>query len=199
MGMTCTLWRVTEADVQRLAHASGDQIAEFLFGKPIEPPKRSGLIGWLKSLSPITIEAPPELPTSPEGGGTDVRAEIDLDKAWHGLHFLFTSTVSEGDEPACFLLKGGDDLGEDEIGDSIPRVLRPVQVQQFVRFLSQLSTEELTRRYDPARMTKLEIYPEVWDRDRESAMQSLLDAFEELRDFVSAVAAEGEAIVVLVN
>jgi hypothetical protein len=30
-------------------------------------------------------------------------------------------------------------------------------------------------------------------------MRYLLDAFEELRDFVSAVAAEGEAIVVLVN
>ena len=78
-------------------------------------------------------------------------------------------------------------------------MLRPVRVQQFARFLSQLSADELADRYDPARMMKLEIYPEVWDRDRDSELQHLLDAFEELRDFVRTAATEGEAVVVLLN
>jgi hypothetical protein len=47
--------------MENLGRASSDQIEEYLFGEPIEapaPPKRRGLIGWLKSLSPITIETP---------------------------------------------------------------------------------------------------------------------------------------------
>ena len=28
--------------------------------------------------------------------------DIDIDKAWHGLHFLFTGAAEEGPEPGCF-------------------------------------------------------------------------------------------------
>jgi Domain of unknown function (DUF1877) len=201
MGMTCTLWRVALSDAQRLANTSPDQIEEFLFGERIRtrsPTKRQGLIGWLKSLSPITIETTTGSPPT-DSSHTRARGQLDLDWAWHGLHFLLTSTAWEGDEPACFLLKGGDDLGEDEIGNDVPRVLSPVQVQRFAQFLAQLSAEELTRRYGPARMMKLEIYPEVWNRGRESELPDLLDAFEQLREFVRTAATEGEAVIILVT
>ena len=202
MGMTCSLWRVTVSDVERLAAAGPNQIQEFLFGEATptaQQGKRAGLIGWLKNLSPIQIETGGELSQPIDGKGTQARAELDLDKAWHGLHYLFTSTAWEGNEPACFLLKGGDDLGEDEIGNSIPRVLRPVHVRQFAAFLSELSQDELTRRYNPEQMMKLEIFPEVWNRGDEEDLEHLLDAFDDLREFMRTAANAADAIVLLVN
>jgi Domain of unknown function (DUF1877) len=78
-------------------------------------------------------------------------------------------------------------------------VLRPVHVRQFAAFLSELSQDELTRRYNPEQMMKLEIYPEVWNRGDEEDLEYLLDAFDDLREFVRTAANAGDAIVVLVN
>jgi Domain of unknown function (DUF1877) len=204
MGMTCTLWRVSEADRKRLADLPGPEIEMFLFGERItpQPAKGGGLLGWLKRLSPITIEETPPTPADPaDRPKTQARGQIDLDKAWQGLHFLFTGTASEGDEPGCFLLRGGADLGEDEIGNDIPRVISTEQVQQFAAFLSALSAKELKRRFDPDRMMELEIYPEIWDRDdeRHGPLTDLVEAFDELREFVRTAADEGELVVILIT
>jgi len=192
MGMTCTLWRVSEADRRRLADLPGPEIEMFLFGERItpQPATGGGLVGWLKRLSPITIEDPPPTPADPaDRPTTQARGEIDLDKAWQGLHFLFTGTASDGDEPGCFLLRGGVDLGEDEIGNDMPRVISAEQVRQFAAFLSALSATELQRRFDPDRMMELEIYPEIWDRDpsKDDTLQYLLDNVANLRKFLAQV------------
>jgi hypothetical protein len=90
----------------------------------------------------------------------------------------------------------------DEDGDRRPRLLDPNQVRQFSAFLSSLSDDEFTRRFDAERMTALEIYPEViWKRDAGSQnppVDYLRTAFHDLRVFVAA-ASSGDAIVVTVG
>ena len=204
MGMTCTLCRATEADITRLRKAPED-VHEFLFPEASAPPLVNapplpGLAGWIMRLFPITVKqndpnwVPPEHPARADD------RQLDLDKGWHGLHFLFTGTAWEGEEPGCFLVAGGEDIGDDE-ADSQPRVLDANQVRRFSEFLAGLSTEELQRRFDPARMTSLEIYPErIWKRDpaarRESEFEHLREAFGDLRTFVGAAAEQGDAIIV---
>lgn len=124
---------------------------------------------------------------------------IDIEKAWHGLHFLFTGTAWEGQEPGCFLLCGGEEIGDKDVGPA--RVLRPDQVSQFAAFLAELSHDELARRYDPTRMTALEIYPEIWMRPAdsgESGFDYLFESFEDLRDFMKTTSARGDSLIVSV-
>ena len=203
MGMYGTLWRITEADVQELTRYP-DRVETFLFGEPApEIEERSGLLGLISRFSPIKIYKPMEWTPDAPWGHTRAREELDLEKAWHGLHCLFTGTAWEGDEPACFLVRGGDEL-DTEIGDSTPRLLRPPQVRAFTAFLAQLSKEELMRRYDPARMMRLEIYPEVWQRQQDAegadtVSEDLLNAFDNLKRFVETADREGDSIVILVG
>jgi hypothetical protein len=200
MGMTCTLRHASAADIDRL-RAAPAEVANFLFpehsGPPVVTvPPPPGPLGWILRLLPITVTqvdpnyVPPEHP-APDDGRT-----LDL-AAWHGLHFLFTGTAWEGEEPGCFLVAGGEEIGDDE-ADSQPRVLNANQVRQFSEFLSALSTEELQRRFDPTRMTSLEIYPErIWKREpAESAFEHLRESFDDLRTFVGATAEQGDAIIV---
>jgi Domain of unknown function (DUF1877) len=42
--------------------------------------------------------------------------EIDLDNAWHGIHYLLTGTSYEGQEPLCHLLLGCTSIGDEDIG-----------------------------------------------------------------------------------
>ena len=43
-----------------------------------------------------------ELEENEEVGG------VDLDKVWHGIHFLLTGSAWEGEEPLCYLVNGGE-------------------------------------------------------------------------------------------
>jgi hypothetical protein len=200
VGMYGVVWRVTPADVRRLATASAREVSDFLFGPPAGPVRAKGLRGWFNRISPITIESYEDYLDAPRGRG-GAKAELEVDKAWHGLHFLFTGTAWEGDEPACFLVQGGSVLGEDADEEALPRVLSPPQVAAFASFLGDLSRDALARRYDPARMMEMKIYPEIWDRDAEAEQNRnyLLDAFDALRGFVVAATAEGDQLVVMVT
>jgi len=212
MGMYGTLRRATAADVARL-RATPALVEPFLFGDaaaPAPPKQKGGLLGFLWRLSPLTVsdDRPREAPAedaaadatrAPAWPPAAVGEDLDLDKAWHGLHFLFTGTADGGAEPACFLLSGGEDVGDDD--DLLARLLRPEQVRDFAAFLAALGPVELTRRFDPERMTALEIYPDViWQRPEETdePLGFLLGAFAELQTFTAAAAAAGDAVVVCV-
>ena len=81
-------------------------------------------------------------------------------------------------------------------------MLRPDDVRALAEHLATLDTDELTRRFDPERMTKLDIYPDViWKRPEETDAPRgfLLDAFTGLREFVGGVARDGDAIVICIS
>jgi hypothetical protein len=161
-------------------------------------------MGFLRRLSPITITETAPQPEPTANGATSsgrlAHDEVDLDKAWHGLHFLFTGASDGDDEPSCYLLTGGDEVGEVEWGDPVARMLGPAQVRSFGGFLNGFDRETLTARFDPARMTELEIYPDViWERDeRDETLGYLFENFETLRDFVARAADSGDSVVIRV-
>jgi hypothetical protein len=165
----------------------------------VKAPPLPGLAGWIMRLLPISeliVDpnwVPPEHPAADEG------RVLDLDKAWHGLHFLLTGTAWDGEEPGCFLLAGGQEIGDDE-ADSRPRVLDANQVRRFSEFLSAISTQELQRRFDPARMNLLDISPEgIWAGDLAPDMPAfkyLSESFDDLRTFVGGAAEQSDAVIV---
>jgi len=202
MGMYGTLRRLTVADAKKL-RADSRLLEAFLFGEPpiVVEDRMPGVLGFLLRFTPIKVQrtepAPPtDDPLWPPPAPGE---QLDLDKAWHGLHFLLTGTADAGPEPACFLLTGGEALGDDD--DIDVRLLRPDQVRALDEHLAALGIDDLTRRFDPERMMKLEIYPEIWDRPEETdaPRQFLLEAFSGLRELVSGAARDGDAVVVCIS
>jgi len=199
MGMTGGLVRASAGDIQRLREQPSD-LPDFLGCNVWAPPLRAvrpkGVLGWLWRFSPITVEEV-DPAAVPPARVKPVRPHVDLEKAWHGLHFLFTGTAWEGDEPACYLTRGGEDIGDEDLGYSSIRVLDPERLRAFRGFLDGLSPEELRRRFEPRRMTELEIYPEVWDDESEAKteLDYLLASFEALRQFVAETADAGDGAI----
>jgi len=196
MGMTCALHRVSSAEIDEMIGdpASVPRVLRLDDGPPVREVRPKGILGFLLRLTPITISEVD--PDAPESSWTpDPERTLDIEKAWHGLHFLFTGTADEGDEPSCFLVKGGEDLDD----EGVRRALRPEQVRQFARFLSSLSADALQRRFDPARMTELDIYPDViWTRvpPQDNPRQWLMESVERLRDFVKRTVEAGDGLVI---
>jgi len=127
---------------------------------------------------------------------------IDLDKAWHGLHYLLTGTAWGGPEPACYLVAGGEQIGDEEehdVGYGPARLLSPAQVTAFAAFAATLTPAEIQKRLNPQEMTRLEIYPEVWSREGQDARDNydyLLEYAIELQGFLGRVAEQQRAVVI---
>lgn len=121
---------------------------------------------------------------------------VDLDKAWHGIHYLLTGAAwSLGDGPAGEAILGGEQIGGDQ-GYGPVRLLRPEAVGRVAAALRGVSIEELRSRFDPDAMTAAEIYPDMWTRD--DFDEYLARYFTELRDFYAEAAANGQAALIAI-
>jgi hypothetical protein len=128
-------------------------------------------------------------------------ADIDIDKAWHGLHFLLAGDADGGSFPLSFLLTGGTPVGEEDVGYGPARGFRSFEVKQIAAALQTIDRTMLGERFDWQKMARARIYPDVWSRRDEEVQNRdyLLDAFEVVRDFLTGAAENGEALIVYLN
>jgi Domain of unknown function (DUF1877) len=131
------------------------------------------------------------------GGGSNGN-ELDVDKAWHGLHFLLTGSAWQGTFPLNFIAAGGREVGDD-LGYGPARGLTSRDVLQIDAALEPLTADELRQRFDPQRMTELEIYPFGWSDDPDSERDYLLEFYADLRGFVRRTAEHGHALLVYLS
>jgi hypothetical protein len=199
MGLTCTLFRASSADIERLVH-DPDAVAAYVEsiegGAPeMREVRPKGILGFLLRLTPIKISEPVPVDER-EDVEPDPERYLDINANWHGLHFLLTGTAEGGEEPACYVVSGGENLDD----EGYFRALRADQTRRFAEHLSKLTHAELERRYDPALMAKLEIYPDsIWTKPApasESPLARLLECFAHVSSFTTKVAVAGDGVII---
>jgi len=123
---------------------------------------------------------------------TETRRVLSLDKAWHGIHYLLTGSAEPvGALPGQAVL-GGAEIGEDFSGYGPARLFAADQVAALAEALADPAVErEAVERFDPPRMTELQIYPFGWDEDHR---EWLLSSLRELARFYAEAAEHGRAV-----
>lgn len=122
-----------------------------------------------------------------------------IDKAWHGINFVLTGQSWGGDEPLCYLTKGGETVGSVRIGWGPPRALRSPQVAAFHEALAAISDSDFQLRFDAKALEREEIYPGRWQRDEEQKREYLLGHFQKLKSFVAQAKADGVGILIWIS
>jgi uncharacterized protein DUF1877 len=179
MGVTCILSSANPAQV-RLLTANPRLVEPFLdAGETKYSPT------WMQRLLGRAVPA--------EVLAVDDSMRTDLDKAWHGIHFLLTGKAEEAPLPAGMLFSGGRALA----GSS--HLLDPSQVADCHRYLSALPDEQIARAYDPDRMDELDIYPNIWRRDGNEALDYLLANLQTLRAVLRDCVDEGHGLVITIE
>lgn len=125
-----------------------------------------------------------------EGGPSHT---ADIDKAWHGIHFLLTGSPSGGVGPLAAAIMGGEEIGEDA-GYGPARYLEPEEVKSIAQALADASTEDLAKRYSPKALTAADIYPGIWEQEGDEAFDYLAGYYEDMVDFYKAAAKRGDAV-----
>ncbi|MDO7885177.1 YfbM family protein [Hymenobacter cheonanensis] len=171
MGMTCELRQLSPAYAQKLLQ-NPDEVLQY-----------------------YDDASEGELPEEAQG------EDLDLDKAWHGLHYILTGTAGGGESPWNSLLLGGEQVGDEQehdVGYGPARILLPPHVVAFSQALGQLSPAEVSRRFNPVEMTKLDIYPGIWDREDEALDDWMQDSLAELQSFLQRAVAQQQAVIVAI-
>jgi hypothetical protein len=124
-------------------------------------------------------------------------ADLDVDKAWHAIHFLLTGSAWEGDPPLNFIVTGGLEMGDD-LGYGPARGLTSGEVVKLAAALKAIPPDSLLQRFDPAALTSAEIYPQIWDRPQEEddTRGYVSEYYDQLRSFILDAAVEGEALLI---
>lgn len=125
---------------------------------------------------------------------------LDLDKAWHGIHYLLNFSAWEGKEPFCYLVIGGKTLGDADLGYGPARALRSGQVRRFRDVVASLGTAGLAARYDPNEMADEDIYPSIWHGDPEAdALGYLKEHFERLLEFLDRCVERNQGLIIYLS
>ena len=110
---------------------------------------------------------------------------LHIDKDWQALHWLLTGTEWEGDPPLNFIIMGGTEIGDIDVGYGAARAFTSVQTREIHEALAQISTVTLLSRYNAQAMSDL--YPGVWDRPDEQAINraDLAFTYDNLKRFIA--------------
>jgi hypothetical protein len=118
---------------------------------------------------------------------------LDVEKAWHGLHYLLTGDPWAGDSALADVVLGGTELGPD-MGYGPARYLTPERVAAAAGALASMTRDELRRRYDPSTMSRHRIYPDIWMDPHDDGLGFLMPSFARVRAYYLDAAAKRHAM-----
>jgi len=131
------------------------------------------------------------------GGGPDAPiSQMDVDKAWHGIHFTLTGEVDSASGAEGFIL-GGEEVGGD-LGYGPARVLRPEEVIAVSEAISAIPPEVFESRVSCGSLEAAQIYPNIWD-EGEEAVEYLVEYYKMLSEWIHGVAERGNGVVLLLT
>ncbi|MEH2174352.1 YfbM family protein [Nostoc sp.] len=126
---------------------------------------------------------------------------LNIDKAWHGLHFLLTGSALPNDSPLTNVVMGGTPLGDPENPDfdfGPARFLSPQEVQEVAKELSEISKIDLEARFDPSVLLKADVYPHIWQEGKE-ALEYITDYYIYVVEFFQEAAKCGDVVLLYIS
>jgi hypothetical protein len=112
---------------------------------------------------------------------SDIAEELNIGKAWHGIHFMLCDSSTTGERPLADAVLGGVEIGADR-GHGPARYLEPDKVRVIANALARVGLDAFERRYDAVALEAGEVYPGGWVDEIESK-RWLCDAYSQLRSF----------------
>jgi hypothetical protein len=123
---------------------------------------------------------------------------LDIDKSWHGIHFLLTGAQYGGQPPLSNVVFGVMPIGAEDVGYG-PAMGTPAStVNAIAEALSAITDDEFRSKFDIAALGAADIYPQIWNEGQE-ALEYLVANFRELRDFYMKAAGNGNAVITFIN
>lgn len=162
MGMTATLYSLSDEHLQQL---------------PDHPQLLGHVMQAAEPLDNLVLDPVDGFVLAP-----NEVAHVDLDKAWHGIHYLLTKTAWGAEFPLGFIA-GGQQINDEA------RIYSAREVGQIAAALAPLDAQALSANFDPDNMDAIGIYPQIWTDEGQQALDYCLHYFGPMQNFIEDTAA----------
>lgn len=133
----------------------------------------------------------------PEDGAEQAN-HLDIDKAWHAIHYTLNGSTWEGEGPLSMVILGGEEIGDD-VGYGPARYLSPIQVSAVAEALAVVTPQVFIANFNPTALDAAEIYPQIWERDGGEGLEYVLRYYNQLSSFYQSAAERGDAALIYLN
>ncbi len=125
---------------------------------------------------------------------SDKSNRLDIDKAWHGIHYILTGDAQESDSKFNNVIFGGESM-EQDIGYGPAQYLTVNEVKENSKLLQDFTTEKFRNKFKEVKDEIVEkgIYPFYNDWTDED-IEYLLEHYKALQLFYQKSAANNLAI-----
>ncbi len=125
---------------------------------------------------------------------------VDIDKSWDGIIFLLTGqSFATAEHNLVKVLFSGQLIDEEQdLGYGPAHYLTPEQVADLNNEISTITIEDLKQKFNPKKMTELEVYPTIWD-EGDDTFDYLVEGFSTLQNVFANATKNGEAIITFLN
>ena len=125
--------------------------------------------------------------------------DIDLDKAWHGIHFLLNGEPYGGEYPLVHAVFGMEKIEEQKHENVNPMFGTPAKnVKEIADAICSINEEQFRAKYDQKALQDAAIYPDSWN-DPEKEMDFLTSYFEDLQEFYKEAASKNLAVITYIQ
>ncbi|HTN76660.1 MAG TPA: YfbM family protein [Pirellulaceae bacterium] len=134
----------------------------------------------------------------PEDAGAEPANYLDIDKAWHAIHFTLNGEELVGEGPLFLVVMGGEGIGDD-VGYGPARYLTPAQVKVVAAAVAAIGPDAFNARFDLAALEAADVYPQIWEGDDPEAFEYVLSYYNQLSSFYQSAAKRGDAVLLYLN
>ena len=122
---------------------------------------------------------------------------LDIDKAWHAIHFVLTDEVWEvpADKPLSYVVLGGHPVNDEDMGYGPARLLEKDMVKKLAELLEDWDKAAFRAKFHVKDMIENEVYPVTNNENEEEFFEYVWFYFLELKKFFKEAADNNEYIV----
>ncbi len=125
--------------------------------------------------------------------------QIDLDKQWHGVHFLLTGSASATSDQLSIIIGNFEEIGPDN-GYGPAWIIPAASLASCHRELVKLGDEEIAARFDPQAMKQEDVYlADLFVDEDEEARGFLMQDVSRLRAFIGKAAEQSLNAIALIT
>jgi Domain of unknown function (DUF1877) len=126
------------------------------------------------------------------------RERLELDRAWHAIHFALNGSRLGGDAPLNFLASEGTPVGDVDVGYGPARVLTSEQVRQLAQAVATIEPDHFGARLDTSALDANSIYPGGWGRNGQS-VGTVAEAYRDMRALILRLSEGGLGLILYIN
>ncbi|HGM3508338.1 TPA: YfbM family protein [Clostridioides difficile] len=121
---------------------------------------------------------------------------INIDKAWHAIHFTLTGCSFEGDDDNIFskLVLSGNIFMEID-GEPPAMLITADDVKKLSEAMNNLEEQTFRKKFNISEMLENNIYPVMDDENEEEFFDYVWANLIELKKFIEEAANEGQAVI----